>query len=230
MSKFVLFTDAERENIMQDVNDIVDDKHAVKNYPTEKFSNALRGIFKRGTSKKAMYDSILNAYHHDSTPIIQEDSLTAWANHAVENYGLEIRDIVTMKFGQKMNVMFLRRDMDSHNIGYKIDPRKKGFTYGIYIHGEGITGMLCTNNVDIRVPFTWEINVGTKDRFWGPTKDFQKLDPRTKIGLYGPAVNLADTKLLPKTVTFYGTWWNDEVLFRHNNYLGVRRTKTLTEE
>ena len=235
MSKFVLFSNTKRKKILKDIQDIVDDKQAIKNFSEKKFLSALEGTFQhnKNLTKKAMYAEIMNNRERGSAQIIQEDSLTAWVNRATEQFGLEICDITAMKFGQKMKVILFDRNAgeyldDSHKRGDKFNPRKEGLTYAEYIHGDGISGMLNMNDGEnIHPSFTWEVNYGTKKCFWGPIEcnDYRTLNPHTKVGWRGPSINLSDAKHLPNTVTFYNVWWNDYAPYRHSNYLKIKRSK-----
>jgi len=233
MSKFVLFSEAKKKKILQDFTDIVRDKQAVKNFSMEKFKNALSGTFNdmSNPTKKKMYEMIMDMHRNRAEPIIQNDSFTAWVNQGAEQYGLEVRDILAMKFGQKMDVIMFDRNLGEyfgkHKIGDKINPRKEGCTYATYIHGSGLTGILQMHDIGvIHAPFTWEIN--TPQMFWdvlNDDADIRKLNPRTKVGWRGPCINMMDAKHLPKTVTYYDTWWNEYVPYRHRNFLKVKRIK-----
>jgi hypothetical protein len=236
MRKFVLFTESNKKKILRDFYDIVNDKQAIKKYPIEKFVSALAGTFNNGSNptKKRMYQNIMDIHRENRSPIIKEDSFTAWVNQATEQYGLEVRDILAMKFGQKMKVMLFDRNLGEHfgkhKVGDKIRPQKEGCTYAEYIHGEGLTGMLNMHEVGVvHAPFTWEINGGCEGFFWGPfcenDFDITKLNPRTKVGWRGPCIDATDIKFLPKTITFYDTWWDDFCPYRHRNYFKVKRTK-----
>uniref|UniRef100_A0A6C0CAL7 Uncharacterized protein n=1 Tax=viral metagenome TaxID=1070528 RepID=A0A6C0CAL7_9ZZZZ len=236
MSKFVLFTEAKKKKILRDFYDIVKDKQAIKNYPIEKFVSALSGTFNNGSdkTKKGMYQQIMDIHKTKVLPIIKEDSFTAWVNQATEQYGLEVRDIMAMEFGQKIKVILFDRNLGEYfgkyNVGDKINPRNEGCTYAEYIHGEGITGMLCMYEMGIvHAPFTWELNHGCGGCFWGPLNeedDISKLNPRTKVGWRGPCIDAKDAKFLPKTITFYDTWWNEYCPYRYDNYLKVKRIKS----
>ena len=55
--------------------------------------------------------------------------------------------------------------------------------------------------------------------------EWKTLDPQTKVGWRGPAIDRKDAKFLPKRVTHYGTWWDDYAPFRVRNYLTTERLK-----
>ena len=82
---------------------------------------------------------------------MQDDSLTAWANLAAEQYGLEIRDIAKMKKGEQRYVILMDKNtgdyLHGQPVGTRFDPRKKGFSYGIYTHSKNLTGKLEFNDI-----------------------------------------------------------------------------------
>jgi len=235
-----MFTNKEIKSIMKDYNDIINDKNALKNFGIKKFINATRGMYlqpeiytNEQKYKKELYYEILYTFRDDQYPIVHNDSLTTWGNLAAEQYGLEIRDILRMKPGQKMKVILMDRNsgesLSTLSIGKKFNPRKIGFTYGIYTHTKGLSGVLDMYDIGIHECFEWEIN-RTDKCYWGPIpkgKTYKDYDPKTKVGWRGPAIDFVDAKFLPKNCKYYDTWWDDYVPHRYLNLLDVKRIKKL---
>jgi hypothetical protein len=238
--KFVLLSEKKRKSIMKDYNDITGGLVSFSSCSVEKLSNALNGMYlkKEKISKKEMYDEIMEVYKNNQNPIIHEDSLTAWSNNAVINYGLEIQDITKMKFGDKLDVVLMDRNVGDYTQDFKVgkqyDPLTHGFSYATYIHGKNLTGMLFFKDInEVRSPFTWEIN-GTPygKSFWtivgSPDEceekvDISKYDKKTKIGWRGPAVTVENAKkYLPRKVTHYETWWNDYTPYLYDDFLNKK--------
>jgi hypothetical protein len=98
------------------------------------------------------------------------------------------------------------------------NPSNEGFTYGTYIHGENLTGLLYfVDRGVIQAPFTWEFNVGVynKKLYWGGIDCCLKiikesdLDENILVGWRGPSINMKHMKDLPSKIKLYDTWWND---------------------
>ena len=135
MNKFQLFTKDQEREILKDFNDIVNaDNKSLKQFPHKKFVNAISGInlTKSNIKEKTkdIYDEIIHINKSKKYPIIHKDSLTSWCNQAVEKYGLEIRDILAMKLGQKIKVILIDRNVGEYisnqKIGKKYNPKKEG--------------------------------------------------------------------------------------------------------
>ncbi len=235
-NKFIMFTEKSREKIMADFNDIANDPNALKKYPKSKFINATLGMYvkpKENTKKEKLYADIMNAHNKKLDPIVKEDSLVAWSNSAAEQFGLEIRDIIKMKPGQEMNLILIDRNVGEYIhkpiVGKKYDPKKDGFTYAKYIHEDRLKGILNMYEIGvIHSCFEWEINLADSKCFWGCIPKGQTvhdLNPKIKVGWRGPAIDMTDSKFLPKYFVHYGTWWNDYPGFRYYDFLDVDRIK-----
>lgn len=126
-----------------------------------------------------------------------------------------------MKFGQTMKVLFMDRNVGDYTDGSKnkyFNPSKIGFTYGTYIHGENLTGLLQFYDMGVyHVPFTWEINVGVYDKklYWGGIDCCLKgvkesdLNEHILVGWRGPSIDMKHMKNLPSKIRLYDTWWDD---------------------
>ncbi|AYV85418.1 MAG: hypothetical protein Satyrvirus15_15 [Satyrvirus sp.] len=239
-NKFVMFTKEDRKKIMKDYFKIISEKKPFKKYTKNELVNAARGMYiyndLKNKSKNELYNAIKKSYTEKKYPIVHENSLTAWGNQAAEKYGLEIRDILKMKPGEKMKIIFMDRNVGEylHNpiIGHKYDPLKKGFTYGTYTHAKDLTGKLEFDDGIKFENFQWEINAaslndkcGCND-FWDEISsciNIKELNPKIKIGYRGPAIKYLDAKKLPKYYIHYGTWWDDYLPFRTHNFLTINR-------
>ncbi len=236
MNKFQLFTKDKEKQILKDFNDIVNaGNKSLKQFPREKFVNATSGMHLHANKDetKEIYTEIMHVHKNKKYPIIHKDSLTAWCNQAVEQYGLEIRDILAMKPGQKMKVILIDRNVGEYisnqKIGKKYNPRKEGFSFATYTHIKGLSGVLNAYDVGVISDcFEWEINGGCNDCFWGPIpkgKTYKDYHKQTKIGWRGPCIELSDTQYLPKYFVHYNTWWDDYPHFRHHNFLVDKVTR-----
>lgn len=239
MSKnFVLFNKKERNSIIKDFDDVADQNNVnINRISKEKMKNALKGAYCNinrinSFSKDEMYEKIMEIKEENKYPIVHEDSMSAWVNNAVENYGLEIKDIQKLKFGDKIDVILIDRNVGDYTHDFKegitFDPIQKGLSYATYIHGENLTGILKFRDMEvIHAPFTWEINGEPYGGpFWMPIcmcpEKIQKkgLDKKTKIGWRGPAVLVSDAKkYLPRKIKHYDTWWDDYAVFKRTNFL-----------
>ena len=219
----------------------------INKIPKEKMQNALMGSYCniehiKTFSKNEMYEFIMEIKQENKYPIVHEDSLTAWANNAVENYGLEIGDIQKLKFGDQIDVILMDRNVGdyTHDLktGTVYDPLEEGFTYATYIHSENLSGILkFTKENVIHTPFTWQIN-GTPygESFWTPIdmlpKKYQgkNLDKKTKVGWRGPAILVDKAKNhLPRQIKHYGTWWDDYMVFKTDNFLSTNKIKQIKQ-
>ena len=233
----MFFSKKERDNIIKDFNYIANQKNInINKISKEKMQNALMGSYCniehiKTFSKNEMYENIMEIKQENKYPIVHEDSLTAWANNAVENYGLEIRDIQKLKFGDRIDIILMDRNVGdyTHDLktGTVYDPIKQGFSYATYIHSENLSGILKFRDLNVvHTPFTWQIN-GTPygASFWIPLcmipeKCINKLDKKTKVGWRGPAILVEKAKKhLPRQIKHYGTWWDDYMVFKTNNFL-----------
>lgn len=253
-------TGGKKYSILKDYKKIVDNDKRCSDYPLKTVRNASRGMYVhpenilKQKSKKELCHTINKSYKNNHEPFVHDDSLTAWGNQAAELYGLEIRDILSMNPGDEIKVILLDRNvgdyMDGTKEGTKYDPKKHGLSYGRYIHGKNLTGIMISD-AWVNECFEWEIN---KEQlggpFWGPIKpqprgcdikpgessckikhnyadfnDIKKLNPKTKVGWRGPAISLKDAKkFMPSKVTHYGNWWNDYLSFKTHNFLKVNRS------
>lgn len=234
--RYTFFDEEERKSIIKDFNEITENTN-VQDISKEKLENALKGVYCnidhiKSFSKEEMYENVMEIKKEGKYPIVHEDSLTAWANNAVENYGLEIEDIQKLNFGDKIDVIFMDRNVGDYthglNEGTIYDPLENGFSYGTYIHGENLSGILKFRDIDVvHAPFTWEINGEPYDGlFWMPTHVLSEkykekdLDKKTKIGWRGPAILVDDAKkYLPRQIKHYDTWWDDCLVFKRSNFL-----------
>lgn len=228
--KFTMFTKEERYNIMKQYNEILKSDKLCTSQDIDKIIEAAKGmyIYKDVKSKNELCESIKKSKKSRKYPIVHEDSLTSWVNRAAEKYGLEIGDILKMQPGEKMQVIFMDRNIGDYihgiKIGAKYDPRKKGLTYGNYTHKKGLSGRLEFYEIGvIYEDWTWEINeAAIGGTFWNVLKnDYKKLDKRIKVGWRGPSIKKSDAKHLPKLVRHYNTWWDDYGPFRTHNFLSL---------
>lgn len=238
---FVMFSQEERDNIMKDYNEITKGDKEYSTYSLLKLANATQGMYlisgidqeenlSEDELKKILCNTIKKSYSNGDDPIVHEDSMTAWGNRAVELFGLEIGDIIKMKAGDKIKVCIMDRNVGDYmigtNVGTKYDPTKEGMEYGTYIHKEGLSGIM-TFEQSGRREFTWEINNKPYGGlFWDvidSKTNIYELDPKTKIGWRGPAITQTNAKkYMPKTVTHYGTWWNDYLVWRYTDFLNMK--------
>lgn len=251
--QYVMIDKKQRDEIKENYNNIITSKKPCKSFPLDNIQKAVSGINLSAhieTDKNYLCSQIKEKNLDKNYPMIHEDSLTAWANQATENYALTIGDIMKMKFGETMNVLFIDRNA-GENIpvkkGEKFDPTKYGLTTATYIHGENLTGLLkFEEDGIIYAPFQWEINraaLDENDFFWGPIDlDESCCAPKTKksakkrkpinindlnknilVGWRGPGINMINVKkYMPKYVTYYDTWWDDYVVFRYKDYLNKK--------
>lgn len=160
-----MFSKKECQDIMKNYNAIVKGDKKCTDYPLKKVIAASKGmhIAPVKLKKNQLCESIEKSYQNKADPIVHEDSLTAWGNQAAERYGLEIKDILSMKAGEKMDVILLDRNVGDYmhgaKKGTKYDPKKKGLSYATYIHGKNLTGILIMHDVGVvQECFEWEIN------------------------------------------------------------------------
>jgi hypothetical protein len=176
---------------------------------------------------------LTEALEDKKDPIIHDDSTSAWMHVATLKYGLRTRDIRKMKFGDTKKILFMDRNVGEYvNAEQKsFNPKKQGFSYGIYIHGEGLTGLLSFYEEGvIHAPFTWEINLGALgfDSYWGPigcddckSGSLKEKDVKDDIlvGWRGPAIDFVHLDDLPKKITLYDTWWDDYGVSKYHDWL-----------
>jgi len=242
-NKFVMFTEKERKNIKTNYNDIISSRLRCTSNTRSKIISAARGMYiypdLSGRSKEEMCDQIKKSKKEKKEPIVNEDSITAWGNQAVEKYGLEVKDIISMKPGQKMKVILLDRNVGDYmhdnsgkSTGKLFDPKKNGFTYAIYTHRKGLSGIMDFYQIGVlEDDFTWEVNikaipdlieaVSGKLPFWGPLPknlSYKELPPKLKVGWRGPAIRFEDASKMPNKFRHYDTWWDDYLPSRIHNY------------
>lgn len=234
--------------ILKNYYDIIDGDKKCTDYTLNKILKASKGMFiypppiPEEKGKKQLCDSIEKSYEENKFPVVHKDSLTAWGNQAAEQYGLEVRDILKMKPGEKMDIIFFDRNVGDYlhgsKIGQKFNPLKKGMSYGTYTHKEGLTGKIKFDVLGYEECFEWEINfsptlvnsLNTKEKpiFWSPIPNdisYKDLNPKTKVGWRGPSIDKKDAKYLPKYFKHYGTWWDDYQPFRTHDFLKIERIK-----
>jgi hypothetical protein len=249
-SGWKFFTNNEKKSIQKDFDDITKSGKKCESHSLKKVVNATKGMRTKAQNKtkSVLCDDIRETIQNNQDPIqIKEDSLTAWANQAVERFGLTIGDILKMKFGDTMRVILMDRNSgegipNTIKVGSRFDPCEHGFSYATYIHGEGLTGLLQFDDIAvIHAPFTWELNIAAlgSQWFWGPIDyneccnpfkkkkknekkneqtDIYKLDKRILVGWRGPAVRMDDVKKhMPRKVTRYDMY--ESPSFRYTNYL-----------
>lgn len=248
-NKFEMFSKKERDEIMKNYNKIVKGNKPCDKYTYKEVLEAGKGMYiypdmsVQSQKKNVICEEINRAWKEKKEPIVREDSLTAWGNNAAENYGLEVRDILKMKKGDKMKVYLLDRNVGdgTHGIkaGKKLSITKDAdFSRATYTHDEGLTGKMVFDDIGVvHDPFTWEINLKAlgSEWFWGPMdgnsckkitdKEIKKLPKNLKVGWRGPAIDVKDAKYLPKDFVHYGTWWDDYMPFRTHNFLKIKRKK-----
>ena len=235
-----LFTEEDKKSILENFNHVTSSSIPCEKQPKERLYEAARGIYiypsfpndEKWTATE-ICDTLYRAKEKNHIPLIQDDSLTAWGNQAAEQYGLQIKDILKLKHGDKLELVLMDRNVGEHldylyKTGDVYDPTQEGLVYAIYIHDKDLTGtlhLLPVEEFDILQPFTWEINTAAIgfNWFWGPIPseiDWKNLDTRIKVGWRGPAILLSDAqKYLPRTCTHYENWWNDYLPFRKKNFL-----------
>lgn len=110
------------------------------------------------------------------------------------------------------------------------DPAKEGFSYGTYIHGQELTGILQFDIGVVHAPFTWEINaraLGPQYTYWAPvtcgqcnTEDIRErdLDGDVFVGWRGPAISIDKLPYLPTKIQLYRTWWDDYGVSKTGNW------------
>lgn len=240
--KFVMYDKKQRKEIMKNYNEINKGKKPCTSYPLSKVMAAAKGMYVypndvlKEKGKRELCGEIKRSYKKKKDPIVHENSMTVWTNQAAEQYGLEIRDILKMKPGEKMEVILMDRNIGDYmhgtKKGTKYSPLKKGLRYATYTHKKGLSGKLDMHDIKlVHECFQWEINLKSIGYgwFWGPILKgvkIKKLDPKIKVGWRGPAIRLDDAKkYLPKLVTHYDTWWDDYAPNRYHNYLKVERIK-----
>jgi len=239
--KYKIITTQEKDTILKNYKTITEGKNKCTSYPRKTVELAVSGMYirknerKKKSIKELCYE-IDDAHKENKEPFVHNDSMTAWGNEAAIKYGLTVGQIMKMKFGDKIDVILFDRNIGEYVPGKKAgdtyDPTKIGCSYGTYIHGEGLTGILNMKDVGVLAPFTWEINkaaLGDK-MFWGPIDgcdsnsskndkiNIYKLDKNIKVGWRGPAILMSDAaKHLPKSVTHYDTWWDDYLPYKQDD-------------
>lgn len=228
-NKWFLFSEKEREDIMNAYNNVIDKVKKKKKITNKEIREAARGMsLSKRESLDKQFDNIINT--EGKYPIIHEDSMTAWVNRATELYGLTVGDIVDMKFGDTIKVIMMDRNIGDYTFdlepGTVYDPKKIGLSYGTYIHGEELTGLLNFDNGVVLAPFEWEINMGAlkSNWYWGPCDcDISKLNKKIKVGWRGCAIKVSDAKkYMPNKVVHYGTWWDDYGVIRYHDLLRLK--------
>ncbi len=235
-NKWQLFNQKEHDAILKDFDMITQSKKPCGKFSKKIIRNASKGMYLADDDEndtKKICRSIYNAYEENHYPIVHEDSLTAWINRAAEQYGLNIGDILKMKPGDQIDVIFFDRNVGDYmhgtKAGTKYDPRKKGCTYGTYIHGDDLSGSLKLKGEKCYEDFEWEINLaalGSK-LFWGPLfayehaikKEYSDLNPKIKVGWRGPAIRVSEANFLPEKVTHYDTWFDDFAPYQYKIFL-----------
>ena len=239
INKWKLFSDDERETIIAAYDKVSQKDKSIKDFSDKMINRAGTGIFIhiRHGNLEEIYEQIMKSRKNNKFPIAHEDSMTAWGNRAVDFFGLTVGNIRKMKFGDEIRVIFFDRNVGDYAYGFKIgrkyDPKKLGLSYATYIHSSGLSGILNFDDIGVVLDnFTWELNIAAigSNYFWGPielcnkhkSKNFSvdKLDPNILVGWRGPCIKMSDAeKYLPARVRHYGTWWDDSLPFKYQDYL-----------
>ena len=238
INKWRLFTDDERESIIAAYDKVTQSGKKKSQLDTRLIRKAGLGVYIRYHNEKSIsiYERLMEIKKNNKYPIAHEDSMNAWANRAVNFFGLTVGDILKMKFGEKMEVIFFDRNVgdytDDFRNGRIYDPKKQGLSCATYIHASGISGVLRFNNYGsvIHDNFEWELNlsaIGSKNYFWGPLclinankSKIEKINPNILVGWRGPSIKMSDAeKYLPSSVKHYGTEWNDSLYFQYSDFL-----------
>ncbi len=249
--RFTMFTTEERKKIKGDYDDIIADARGGKkciDQTRKKIIKGAKGMYiypdiytdLKFFSNDEMCNQITESHREKKEPIIHEDSITAWGNQAAEEYGLEVRDILAMKPGQKTKVILLDRNVGDYmndntgkSTGKLFDPKKEGFSYAVYTHHKGLSGRLEFVNIEVvHEDFTWQVNLEAikdklegksmcKSMFWGcipESMTYKELPLGLKVGWRGPAIKLKDADKLPSKYRHYDTWWDDYLPNRIHDY------------
>lgn len=153
--------------------------------------------------KRYILQNLLSGYQ-----LIPENSLTAWCNLAVENFGLTIGEVKKMKKGEIHQVLLFDR-----NLGDKFSPKHgetynpiKSITTATYIHDQGLCGRLEFHEIDVVYEdWQWGFNSPLENEyFWNIREniDVDNLDDDEYIGWRGPAILAKYLEYLPKEVTY----------------------------
>jgi hypothetical protein len=224
--KATMFTKQEKEKIRHAIEKVIKNPKSSKTT----WKTALIGMYghkKESMDPRTLFDAIQN----NQDPIIHDDSTSGWMHQAVSKFGLTVGEIRSMKFGEKMNVLLMDRNVGDYTSGLKksnFNPLKLGFSYATYIHGENLTGILHFYKLGVKhVPFTWEINVGALPNntlYWGGIECCAKLkeenvDNKILVGWRGPAINMKHLSHLPKRIKLYNTWWDDYGVSKYSDWL-----------
>ena len=236
--KFELFGKKKRQQIMEKYNMITKNNIPMKDLSYKDIIIATSGMYYECVkNKKNLYGLLMEYYKNKKCPIIHEDSMTAWGTNAAENYGLEIRDILKMKQGQKMKLILFDRNMGEHVSGVKkggkYNPRTNGCEYATYTHKSDLTGKLEFGFGLIFESWEWEVNGGYGGMFWGPINGGYKkgkLNKKTKVGWRGPCIDKKDAKYLPRQVIYYDTLQDDWLPYREMDFLKVKRIKKMNKK
>lgn len=220
-----MFSEKEKRVIVKNFRDVVKRKHPTAN----QIRAATRGIYPWQEDKIDL-KQLKDIDRDGKEPIVHDDSTSGWMHVAISRFGLTVGDIRAMKFGQKMEVVLMDRNVGDYTHGLKgfFNPAKVGFSYATYIHGDNLTGILMFDIGVIHAPFTWEINLAAVgiDMFWGPIGDCSnknvdknKLDSAILVGWRGPAIDRKHLKSLPNKIKMYNTWWDDYGTTKYKDWL-----------
>ena len=211
---WALFTKDERVSILDAYNRLFDDVMAERRPKEKDIMMASKGmLLDPKKNYLQMFKQIIKSKEEGAYPIAHENSVVAWVNKAVELYGLNDQDILSMKFGDTIDVYFL--DNEHHG-----DTPDELFTIGTYIHCCKLSGMMKIGD-DVIVDFKWDLNsniVDGKHIFVKEEKLPKKRRGPAKVGFGSPVIRVSDAKkYMPKKMKLYGTDWDDTIKYIYNS-------------
>jgi len=232
-----MFSNGEKSDIMRSYDHITKSNKAFCEFSREEIIKASRGMYiypnLDNHETKELYDSIMKSYTKGNYPIVNDDSLTTWGNLAVEEVGLEIRDILAMSPGNKIELLNMDRNVGDYlhgliSKGTRYNPREKGLVNITYTHKHDLVGdFYYPKDRFVHKDMKWEININSlgSDLFWDRIPsgtDIYQLDPKIKVGSRGPVVRKLDVAHFPETVCHYETWWDDYMPFKYHDFLKLK--------
>lgn len=185
-----MFSAKDKKEIIEAYYNITNEHRVLEDCPRSMLRKAALGMYinpdvVKKKKDKELYSDIMSCYDEGRFPIVKDDSLTAWINLASEQYGLEIRDIIELEEGDKLDLLLFDRNIGDYMDGTKrkkgYKPTKKGLSYGIYTHKKGLMGKMYFPDLDItHDPFIWQINTKALSKpndpkplpFWSPISEY----------------------------------------------------------